>query len=128
MAQRTWVKAALDYKYPAVKNATLPENIGDIDTVLDDIVKMFNGAPNWGNPLTMCNVIPQANTAAIIASMLSQIFSTNILEENMRGTFIRLNLRAPACLPISLVGMPKKPAASLRMVAATVGSTAPNMG
>lgn len=37
-------------------------------------------APNWGSPLTMCNVSPQGNTAAIIASMLSQVFAANTLE------------------------------------------------
>src|SRR5579864_493739 len=71
---------ALAYTYPAVKNVEISQEMGDLDAVLDDVVKMFNGAPNWGSPLTMCNVIPQANTAAIVASMLSQVFSANILE------------------------------------------------
>ena len=71
---------ALSYKYPDVKNVEISQEMGDLDAVLDEVVKMFEGAPNWGNPLTMCNVIPQANTAAIIASMLAQVFSVNILE------------------------------------------------
>ncbi len=71
---------ALTYTYPDVKNVAIPQKMGDLDTVLDDVVELFEGAPNWGNPLTMCNVIPQSNTAAIIASMLSQVFSANILE------------------------------------------------
>jgi L-2,4-diaminobutyrate decarboxylase len=72
---------ALSYTSLAeIKNIALNQKMGDLDTVLDDVVKLFNGAPNWGSPLTMCNVIPQANTAAIIASMLSQVFSANILE------------------------------------------------
>ena len=71
---------ALTYTYPAVKNVSIPKKMGDLDAVLDDVVELFEGAPNWGNPLTMCNVIPQSNTAAIIASMLSQVFSANILE------------------------------------------------
>lgn len=72
--------AALTYTYPEVKNVSIPQKMGDLDGVLDEVVELFEGAPNWGNPLTMCNVIPQSNTAAIIASMLSQVFSANILE------------------------------------------------
>ena len=71
---------ALKYEYPAVKNVSIPEKMGDLDAVLDDVVDLFEGAVNWGNPLTMCNVIPQPNTAAVIASMLSQVFPANILE------------------------------------------------
>ncbi len=72
--------AALAYHYPEVKNVHLPKTMSSVDAVVDDVVKLFEGAPNWGSPLTMCNVIPQANTAAIIASMLAQVFSPNILE------------------------------------------------
>ena len=54
--------------------------MGDLEAVLDDVVKLFEGAPNWGNPLTMCNVIPQANIAGMVASMLSQVFSLNIVD------------------------------------------------
>ena len=71
---------ALTYKYPDVKNVKINQKMGDLDEVLDDVVELFEGAVNWGSPLTMCNVIPQPNTAAVIASMLSQVFSANILE------------------------------------------------
>lgn len=71
--------AALSYAYPEVKNVQISQEMGQLEAVLDDVVKLFNGAPNWGSPLTMCNVAPQSNTAAIIASMLSQVFSANIL-------------------------------------------------
>ena len=71
---------ALDYTYPDVKNVTISQAMGDLDTVLDDVVKLFHGAPNWGSPLTMCNVNPQANTAALVASMMAQVFAANILE------------------------------------------------
>ena len=71
---------ALTYTYPEVKNVEIRQEMGDLDAVLDDVVKLFNGAPNWGSPLTMCNVSPQSNTAAIVASMLSQVFAANMLE------------------------------------------------
>lgn len=48
--------------------------------VLNDIITTFKGLPNWGHPLNMSNICPQENYAAIAASMLTQIFSPNILE------------------------------------------------
>ena len=63
-----------------VKNVKIEEKGESIDQVIDDVVALFQGAPNWGNPLPMCNVIPQCNTAGIVASMISQVFAPNILE------------------------------------------------
>lgn len=71
---------ALTYTYPEVKNVKINQKMGDLDEVLDGVVGMFNGAPNWGHPMTMFNVAPQANTAAIIASMLGQVFAVNTIE------------------------------------------------
>lgn len=48
--------------------------------VLNQIISTFEGLPNWGHPLNMSNICPQENYAAIAASMLTQIFSPNILE------------------------------------------------
>lgn len=73
-------KPALSYSYPDVKNVEINQEMGDLDTVIDDVVELFQGAPNFGSPLAMFNVAPQPNTAAIIASMLSQVLPTNILE------------------------------------------------
>ena len=89
---------ALTYKYPDVKNIEINQQMGNLDSVLDDVVKLFEGAPNWGNPLTMCNVIPQANTAAIVASMLSQVFSANILEGEYAWNVHRAELETAGML------------------------------
>lgn len=72
--------AALTYTYPEVKDVQIPKGMGDLDAVLDEVVTLFAGAPNWASPLTMCNVNPQGNTAAIVASMMAQVFAANILE------------------------------------------------
>ena len=88
----------LTYSYPEVKNIAISQKMGDLDAVLDDVVSLFDGAPNWGNPLTMCNVIPQANTAAIIASMLSQVFSVNILEGEYAQNVHRAELETAGML------------------------------
>ncbi len=115
---------ALTYEYPAVKNVEINQEMGDLDTVLDDVVKLFEGSPNWGNPLTMCNVIPQANTAAIIASMLSQVFSANILEGDYAWNVHRAELETAGMLG-NLVGWdPVKTGAIYTWGAAAVGPTA----
>ncbi len=62
------------------KSATIPRDGCALADVLEDVVSLFEGAPNWGSPLVMCNAIPQANSAAMIASMLSQVFSANIVD------------------------------------------------
>lgn len=89
---------ALTYKYPDVKNIEIPQEMGNLDRVLDDVVELFQGAPNWGSPLAMCNVIPQSNTAAIIASMLSQVFSANILEGEYAWNVHRAELETAGML------------------------------
>lgn len=89
---------ALTYKYPDVKNIEIPKAMGELDAVLDDVVDLFQGAPNWGNPLTMCNVIPQPNTAAVIASMLSQVFAPNILEGEYAWNVHRAELETAGML------------------------------
>ncbi|WP_239025702.1 hypothetical protein [Sphingomonas paeninsulae] len=115
---------ALTYAYPDVKNITVPQAMGDLDQVLDDVVGLFEGAPNWGNPLTMCNVIPQSNTAAVVASMLSQVFSANILEGNMPGTSIVPSWRRRAWSRTCLAGLRSTAARSTLMAAVAAGPTA----
>lgn len=89
---------ALSYEYPDVKKVEIAEKMGDLDAVLDEVVDLFQGAPNWGSPLTMCNVIPQSNTAAIVASMLSQVFSANILEGEYAWNVHRAELETAGML------------------------------
>ena len=70
----------LDYTYPEVKNATIPEKSESLDKVVADCVGLFKGLPDVSSPLTMSNVWPQPNNASIIASMLPLIFAPNIIE------------------------------------------------
>jgi L-2,4-diaminobutyrate decarboxylase len=103
---------ALTYTYPEVKDIAINQKMGDLDAVLDDVIALFEGAPNWGNPLTMCNVIPQSNTAAIIASMLSQVFSANILEGEYAWNVYRAELETAGMLG-NLMGWKPKEAGAL---------------
>ena len=70
----------LDYTFPAVKDAKIPQKAESLDKVMSDCVSLFNGMPDVSSPLTMSNVWPQPNNASIIASMLPLIFAPNIIE------------------------------------------------
>ena len=70
----------LTIDFDKVKKSVLNQEMSTSEEVIGNVIKMFEGLPNWGHPLTMCNVNPQGNTAAIIAAVLSEIFAPNILE------------------------------------------------
>lgn len=70
----------LDYTYPEVKNVVIPEKGSELNDVIDQSVKLFEGLANVSSPLTMSNVWPQPNTASIIASILPLLFAPNIIE------------------------------------------------
>ena len=66
--------------YSKCKDVQFEEHMKPLPVVIEELVKFFNGMPNWNHPQTMCNVVPPPNTASIIGSTLCQIFSPNILE------------------------------------------------
>jgi glutamate/tyrosine decarboxylase-like PLP-dependent enzyme len=91
-------KPALTYSYPGVKDIAVRQEMGKIDTVIDDVIDLYQGVPNFGSPLAMFNVAPQANTAAIIASMLGQVFPSNFLEEETAWNLARAELESAGML------------------------------
>ncbi len=72
--------SALTIDFENVKDSSLDPKMSTTGEVIKQVIKMFEGLPNWGHPLTMNNVNPQGNTAAIVAAVLSEIFAPNILE------------------------------------------------
>jgi glutamate/tyrosine decarboxylase-like PLP-dependent enzyme len=89
---------ALTIDFDAVKGATLAPLMANADDVIRAVVHLFEGAPNWGHPLTMFNVAPQPNTVAIIAAMLAQVYSLNILEGETGWNVHRAELETAAML------------------------------
>jgi L-2,4-diaminobutyrate decarboxylase len=89
---------ALTIDFDRVKQARIPEGMAEMGDVVRQVVDLFEGAPNWGHPLTMCNVVPQANTMAIIASMLAQVYSPNMLEGEYAWNVHRAELETGAML------------------------------
>ena len=65
--------------YSTCKDVELNEKMTPLPDVIEDLVGFFHGMPNWNHPQTMCNVVPPSNTASILGSTLTQIFSPNIL-------------------------------------------------
>jgi len=89
---------ALTIDFDAVKSARIAPDMADPASVVASVVKLFEGAPNWGHPLTMCNVVPQPNTVAILAAMLAQVYSLNILEGEYAWNTHRAELETAAML------------------------------
>ncbi len=89
---------ALTIDFDAVKQARMGAQMASQEEVLRAVVGLLEGLPNWGHPLTMCNVIPQANTVSIIAGMLAQIYSPNILEGEYAWNVHRAELETAAML------------------------------
>lgn len=66
--------------YDTGKTAKIPSSANNLSDVVNDLVSRFDGMPIWSHPLTVTNVIPPANKASIIAAMMTEIYSPNIIE------------------------------------------------
>jgi hypothetical protein len=72
--------SGLTIDFENVKDSFLNQEMSSSGHVIRQMIKLFEGLPNWGHPLTMYNVAPQENTAAVVAAILTEIFAPNILE------------------------------------------------
>jgi glutamate/tyrosine decarboxylase-like PLP-dependent enzyme len=90
--------AALAIDFDQVKSARIAPEMASPTDVVRDVVRLFEGGPNWGHPLTMCNVVPQPNTVSILAAMLAQVYSLNILEGEYAWNVHRAELETAAML------------------------------
>lgn len=66
--------------YEESKATVLEEHISSHRHVIYELIKFFVGMPNWGHPLTMCNVNPPANIASIVGASLGKLFNPDIME------------------------------------------------
>lgn len=89
---------ALTIDFEKVKDVSISDKMSTTEKVINETTQLFEGLPNWGHPLTMCNVIPQANSASIIAAVLSEIFSPNILEGEYSWNVHRAELESAGML------------------------------
>ncbi len=90
--------AALTVDLQALRSARLKDKGESLHTVIRQVVDTFEGLPNWGHPLNMNNICPQENIAAIVASMLTQVFSPNILEAEYAWNTAKAELESAAMM------------------------------
>jgi len=84
--------------YSSCKQVQLEQKMKSLPEVITELVDFFNGMPNWNHPQTMCNVVPPSNTASIIGSTLSQVFSPNILEGEYSWNIAKTEIESGAML------------------------------
>lgn len=100
--------SALTIDFENVKDSLLHPKMQTSGNVIKQVIKLFEGLPNWGHPLTMNNVNPQGNTAAIVAAILSEVYAPNILEGEYAWNTHQAELESGGILA-NLVGWePKK--------------------
>ncbi|WP_342323026.1 pyridoxal-dependent decarboxylase [Kosakonia sp. BYX6] len=92
---------AIDYQ--SIKTAEIADKLSCCEDVINETVALFNGMPNWGHPLAMCNTIPPGNTASIIAGIMAQVFSPNMLSGEYAWNVQRAELESAGMLA-NLVG------------------------
>jgi L-2,4-diaminobutyrate decarboxylase len=66
--------------YSKATKAELAPKGAAVEDVISQSVDLFQGLVQWNHPLTMPNVIPPANLASVIAAMMTDVFSPNIIE------------------------------------------------
>ena len=84
--------------YSTCKDVEMEKNMTPLSDVIEELVSLFNGMPNWNHPQTMCNVVPPPNTASIIGSTLCQVFSPNILEGEYSWNIAKTEIESGAML------------------------------
>ena len=89
---------SLNFDMATVKDAAIPKKMGEFEEVVHEIVGMFEGAPHLGHPLSMCNVIPQPNRAALIAAMMAQVYMPNYMEGEYSWNVHRAELESAGML------------------------------
>lgn len=84
--------------YSGVTGVKLAEGMLSVEEVVQQTTELFIGMPTWNHPLVMPNVIPPANTAAIIAAMMTNVFSPNIIEGEYAWDVERTEMETSAML------------------------------
>ncbi len=89
--------------YSRCHNARIADTLQPLNQVIKELVALFSGMPNWNHPQTMTNVIPPANTAAILGSALAAIFSPNLVEGEYSWNIAKTEIES-AAMVADLIG------------------------
>ncbi len=98
--------------YSRCREARLGAAPTPLPEVIDQLVGLFSGMPNWNHPQTMANVIPPANTAGILGAALSGVFSPNLVEGEYSWNVAKTEIESAAMIA-DLIGWDPETAGGL---------------
>lgn len=85
-------------RYQDARSAELAAEMQTLNETITQSVDLFKGLSNWNHPLTMPNVIPPANIAAMTAAMLTEVFSPDIIEGEYSWNVEKAEIESAAML------------------------------
>ena len=65
--------------YEAAQRRTLPEEMGDVEDVISDVMGYLEGIAIWGHPHTQENVVPPTTIPSIVGMMAAAIYNPNVI-------------------------------------------------
>jgi len=79
-----------DFNFPKIcvspsKQIVLDQNKNDARKVLDYIINLFNGLPNWAHPLTQINLMPPTTAVSVVTAFLTALFNPDICSPELAG-------------------------------------------
>jgi glutamate/tyrosine decarboxylase-like PLP-dependent enzyme len=65
------------------KEIHIPEQVGQRDHVINELLTRFHGVPHWGHTKTLINVVPQSSELSVAAAMLAAMVNANLVESEL---------------------------------------------
>jgi glutamate/tyrosine decarboxylase-like PLP-dependent enzyme len=72
---------ASEFKFPG-------RGMSDPQEVIDHIIGLFNGLPNWAHPLTQKNLMPPTTSVSVVTAFLTALFNPDICSPEFSGRLI----------------------------------------
>ena len=91
--EKPFTKGDLEFKYfNYLNDKELNKKSLSVDKVFEDIAFLFQNIPNWGNPGTMLNVIPNVNIASLVVAAYASLFNPNFSQDRYAGLLLTAEL------------------------------------
>lgn len=104
---RSYLGHADPPNYLNAHRAFLPQSIIPTSEVIDETLNFFHGMPVWAHPQCMANVLSVANSTGLIASILTNILSPNLIEGEFSWNIARSELETIAMMSTLIGWNPK---------------------
>lgn len=90
---KPYLKGDFDFQYyEYLKNKELNYKSLSADRVFKEISFLFQNIPNWANPGTMLNIIPNVNVAALAAASYASLYNPNFSQDRYAGLLLAAEL------------------------------------